>query len=109
IIKTSYDRKRRSNVRFPAKTNRRENIVWTEGERVKAEAGEVVQDIDDLHSKVKLSLQNETYINSPFSGGLDLRNSDGSLMAFVCSSLPEVIRRNLTSNLLACFDGREVL
>lgn len=52
IIKTSYDRKRRSNVRFPAKTNRRENIVWTEGERVKAEAGEVVQDINDLHSKV---------------------------------------------------------
>lgn len=62
-----------------------------------------------LQGWVELSLQNETYINSPFSGGLDLRNSDGSLMAFVCSSLPEVIRRNLTSNLLACFDGREVL
>jgi hypothetical protein len=47
--------------------------------------------------------------NSGFSSGLDLRNSDNSLMAFVCPSLPEVIRRGLTSSLLACFDGKEAL
>jgi hypothetical protein len=62
-----------------------------------------------LQGWVEFPWQNETNINSPSSGGLDLRNSDGSLMAFVCSSLPEAIRRNLTSSLLACFDGREVL
>ncbi|KAG0692427.1 hypothetical protein DFH29DRAFT_768435, partial [Suillus ampliporus] len=40
---------------------------------------------------------------------LDLRNSDGSLMAFVCPLLPEAIRHGLTSSLLACFDGKQVL
>lgn len=53
VIQTLYDRKHATNVRFPAKTDRRENVIWTEGERVKAEAGEVVQDIDDLRSKVR--------------------------------------------------------
>jgi hypothetical protein len=53
VIQTLYDRKHATNVRFPAKTNRRENVIWTEGERVKAEAGEVVQDIIDLRSKVR--------------------------------------------------------
>jgi hypothetical protein len=52
VIKTSFDRFHKNNLTFPAKTNRRENVVWTEGERLKAEAGEVVQDLQDLHSKV---------------------------------------------------------
>jgi hypothetical protein len=30
-------------------------------------------------------------------------------MAFICPSLPEAIRRGLTSSLLACFDGKQVL
>jgi hypothetical protein len=36
------------------------------------------------------------------SGALELRNSDNSLMAFVCPSLPDTIRRNLLSSFLAC-------
>lgn len=51
VIQTLYDRKHRSNIYFPVKTNRRENIIWTKDEQAKAEAGEVVKDIDDLHSK----------------------------------------------------------
>jgi hypothetical protein len=43
------------------------------------------------------------------SGALELRNSDNSLMAFVCPSLPDAIRRNLLSSFLACFDGNQVL
>lgn len=43
------------------------------------------------------------------SGTLELRNSDNSLMAFVCPSLPDTIRRNLLSSFLACFDGKQVL
>ncbi|KAG1868759.1 hypothetical protein C8R48DRAFT_771536 [Suillus tomentosus] len=118
VIQTSYDRKHRSNIHFPAKTNRRENIIWTEGERAKAEVGEVVKDIDDLRSKLDNLYINgcrteDRYLRIPMSilqgGGLDLRNSDGSLMAFVCLSLPEDIRCGLTSSLLACFDGKEVL
>ena len=30
-------------------------------------------------------------------------------MAFICTGLPDVIRRNLTNSLIACFDGRQVL
>jgi hypothetical protein len=44
-----------------------------------------------------------------FRGELELRNSDDSLMLFACSSLPERIRQNLYSSLLACFNGNEVL
>jgi hypothetical protein len=43
------------------------------------------------------------------SGALELRNSDNSLMVFVCPSLPDMICRNLLSSLLACFDGKQVL
>ncbi|KAG1807916.1 hypothetical protein EV424DRAFT_1543641 [Suillus variegatus] len=89
VIQTSYDRKHRSNVHFPAKTNRRENIIWTEGEQAKAEVGEVVKDIDDLRSKLDNLYINgcrteDRYLRIPMSilQGLDLRNSDGSLMAF---------------------------
>jgi hypothetical protein len=44
-----------------------------------------------------------------FSGALELRNSDDSLMAFICPSLPDSIRRNLLSSFQACFDGNQVL
>ncbi|KAG0693972.1 hypothetical protein DFH29DRAFT_774814, partial [Suillus ampliporus] len=104
--------------------DRRENAMWTERERVKAEAGEIVWDLDDLRSKVcSLELCNldkmyiagcrteDSYVRIPMGilkgSGLDLCNSDGSLMAFVCPSLPEAIRRGLTSSLLACFDGKQ--
>jgi hypothetical protein len=43
------------------------------------------------------------------SGALELCNSDNSLMAFVCPSLPDTICRNLLSSFLACFDGNQVL
>ena|ERR1700709_1195201 len=43
------------------------------------------------------------------SGALELRNSDNSLMVFVCPSLPDTICRNLLSSFLACFDGNQVL
>ncbi|KAG2357933.1 hypothetical protein BDR07DRAFT_1262935, partial [Suillus spraguei] len=118
VIQTSYDQKHRSNVHFPAKTNRRENIIWTEGEQAKAEAGEVVKDIDDLHSKLdNLYIDGcrakDRYLHIPMSilqgGRLDLCNSDGSLMAFVCSSLPDDIHYGLASNLLVCFDGKKKL
>ncbi|KAG2751871.1 hypothetical protein P692DRAFT_20678788, partial [Suillus brevipes Sb2] len=108
VIQTSFDRQHSGNLCSPAQTNRVQNITWTERERRKAEAGYVVQDLDDLCNKVPDS----SYIHIPiniFQRQLDLRNSDDSLMVFICSSLPDRIRKNLTSALLACFDGREVL
>ncbi|KAG0702911.1 hypothetical protein DFH29DRAFT_804300 [Suillus ampliporus] len=119
VIQTSFDRKHSDNLCFPAETNRMQNIIWTEHERRKAEAGYDVQDLDDLCSKLaNLYIDgcckvDSDYIRIPMNalqnGELDLRNSDDSLMVFVCSSLPDRIRKNLTSTLLAYFDGKDVL
>jgi hypothetical protein len=47
-----FDREHVDNRCFPGETKQKENIIWTEGERTKAEAGEVIQDLDELRSKV---------------------------------------------------------
>ena len=53
VIQTKFDCEHTDNQYFPAETQRKENVMWTERERRKAEAGEVVQDLDDLRSKVR--------------------------------------------------------
>jgi hypothetical protein len=53
IIKTSFRCDHSNNKCFPAKTDRRENAAWTEGERVKAEAGYIVKDVEDLRKMVR--------------------------------------------------------
>ncbi|KAG1790535.1 uncharacterized protein HD556DRAFT_1310549 [Suillus plorans] len=115
VIKTSFGHFHRNNMTFPARTDRRENAVWTERERAKAEAGEVVQDLHDLSDKMYTYAYQCVFFkefeltNGDFSGALHLHNSDGSLMAFVCPLLPKAICCGLTSSLLACFDGEPVL
>jgi hypothetical protein len=52
VIKTTFRCDHIDNKRFPAKTDRRENAAWTEGERAKAEAGYIVEDVEDLHKMV---------------------------------------------------------
>ena len=39
---------------------------------------------------------------------LELLNSDGSLMAFICPSMPEEMRRTLYPKLKGCFNGVDV-
>ncbi|KAG1838081.1 hypothetical protein DFJ58DRAFT_631278, partial [Suillus subalutaceus] len=43
------------------------------------------------------------------SGTFDICNSDGSLMAFICSALPYHIWECLTDDLVSCFDGENIL
>ncbi|KAG1837772.1 hypothetical protein F4604DRAFT_1532350, partial [Suillus subluteus] len=120
VLKTSFKGDPSDNQGFPAKTNRRENIAWTEGERARAEAGYVVRDFEDLCNKLdnlyidgrrKSELEGDAYVRIPMEvlqgGELELRNSDDSLLLFACSSLPDQICCNLTSSLLARFDGKE--
>ncbi|KAG0693114.1 hypothetical protein DFH29DRAFT_763487, partial [Suillus ampliporus] len=121
VIWTTFDREHPDNRKFPAETDRNENIFWTEQEQVRAEAGVVIQDLDDLRNKLDQRYANgsskdtNTYLHismDAFQGqvnALDLRNADDSLMAFICPTLPESIRSNLLSSFLACFDGNEVL
>ncbi|KAG1738831.1 uncharacterized protein EDB91DRAFT_1248992 [Suillus paluster] len=118
VIRTLFDHMHGNNVRFPAENDRKENAIWTESECVKAAAGEVVRDLDDLSNKldelyVEGYRNHNRYLRIPMhilnGGMLDLRNSNGSLMAFICPSLPETIRLCLTSSLLACFESNLVL
>ncbi|KAG1877438.1 hypothetical protein F4604DRAFT_1494396, partial [Suillus subluteus] len=117
-LKTSFKGNPSDNKSFPAKTYRRENIAWMEGERARAEAGYVVRDFEDLRNKLdnlyvdgQHKSEGDAYVRIPMEvlqgGELELRNSDDSLLLFACSSLPDWIRRNLTSSLLACFDGNK--
>ena len=39
---------------------------------------------------------------------LELLNSDGSLMAFICPSMPKEMRRTLYPKLKGCFNGVDV-
>ncbi|KAG2056216.1 hypothetical protein BDR06DRAFT_850106, partial [Suillus hirtellus] len=115
VFQTSFDRSHCNNVQSPAKNDRKENAIWMESERMKAAAGEAVSDLDDLCNKLG-ELYPEGYrshggyvrISMHILKGhmLDLRNSDGSLMAFICPSLPETIRLGLTSSLLGCFESK---
>jgi hypothetical protein len=54
VIRTTFDRDHPDNRKFSAETDRQENIFWTEQERARAEAGEVIQDLDDLRDKVSV-------------------------------------------------------
>jgi hypothetical protein len=40
---------------------------------------------------------------------LDLRNADGSLMAFICPSMPDDMRKTLFAKLKGCFNGVAIL
>jgi hypothetical protein len=42
-------------------------------------------------------------------GALDIRNGDGTLMAFVCSSMPDHLCNNLLESFIACFEGQPIL
>ena len=53
VLQTGFDREHADNQCFPGETKRKENIIWTERERAKAEAGEVIQDLSELRSKVR--------------------------------------------------------
>ncbi|KAG2086754.1 uncharacterized protein F5147DRAFT_588409 [Suillus discolor] len=115
VVQTSFDRSHCNNVRSPAKNDRKDNVIWTESKHMKAAAGEVVSDLDDLGNKMgelypEGYRSHRGYVRIPMhilkGGMLDLRNSDGSLMAFICPSLPETIHLGLTSSLLACFESK---
>ncbi|KAG1861710.1 hypothetical protein F4604DRAFT_1522192, partial [Suillus subluteus] len=41
-------------------------------------------------------------------GALDIRNSDGSLMALICTSVPSSMRSTLFSSLKSAFDGLDI-
>ncbi|KAG1779858.1 hypothetical protein EV702DRAFT_934861, partial [Suillus placidus] len=119
IIETSYDPLSPQNKRFKAPRDNAVNNEWTATERLLAEAGKTVRSIDDLRKKLAM-LYSEgvktspgAYLRIPMSiipnHHLELRNKDGSLMAFISTALPSHIRSSLEVNLLACLESPDLL
>jgi hypothetical protein len=52
VVDTNFDSSSPNNKRFPASHDHKLNIAWTKRERKLAEAGEFVEDMDDLRDKV---------------------------------------------------------
>ncbi|KAJ8580065.1 hypothetical protein M405DRAFT_891923 [Rhizopogon salebrosus TDB-379] len=97
VIKTLYDPLLPENKRFKPPHDKAKNTIWSASERSRAEAGERVKSIEDLCNKI---IPNHH---------LELRNRDGSLMAFVSTGLPSHIRSLLEVNLLATFENADLL
>jgi hypothetical protein len=52
VVDTDFDSSSPNNKRFPASHDHKLNTAWTKRERKLAEAGEFVEDMDDLRDKV---------------------------------------------------------
>ncbi|EGO02635.1 hypothetical protein SERLA73DRAFT_70130 [Serpula lacrymans var. lacrymans S7.3] len=95
------------------------NNIWMECEQERAEKGNRVNDIHDLQSQLRkqykegMKISDDIYICIPMdaipSSLVDIRNSDETLMAFICTSLPAKIQNSLTDNLLAVFGTPDLL
>ncbi|OAX31168.1 hypothetical protein K503DRAFT_806306 [Rhizopogon vinicolor AM-OR11-026] len=118
VIETTFDRSAPSNKRRSGSDDPSANIAWTDRERRKAEVGHVVEDVGELVKKLGefytegckpldeyIRISNSILPNS----ALDIRNEDGTLMAFVCTGIPNHIRNCLLDNLISCFDGKDIL
>ncbi|EGN97242.1 hypothetical protein SERLA73DRAFT_74955 [Serpula lacrymans var. lacrymans S7.3] len=116
-IPTSYNHSLAANKVFQAEHDHNANVLWTEKERERAVRGHVATDTNDLRTQLQSLYQGGvkatcgTYLRIPASvilgQSLNIRNSDGSLMVFVCTSLPDCIRSSLQPKLLAAFENNE--
>ncbi|KAG1879954.1 uncharacterized protein F5891DRAFT_921684, partial [Suillus fuscotomentosus] len=119
VIKTSYDPLKPENQRLKAPQNKADNNIWSAKERSRAEAGERVRSIEGLKMKLAklyhkgIKRTQDAYLRIPMhiipNHHLELRNADGSLMAFVSTALPAHIRSTLEVNLLAALESPDLL
>lgn len=56
------------------------------------------------HSRVSFSPSNQL-----INRGLDIRNTDGTLMAFVCNAMPTHLKATLSAKLIACLGEDDIL
>ncbi|KAI0063872.1 hypothetical protein BV25DRAFT_1801482, partial [Artomyces pyxidatus] len=107
-------------TRYPA--DKSANFAWTERERNRACKAVEVIDLPDLCRRLEMYYSfgirssPETYLSLPpqviddIEGrALRLNCSDGSLLALICTSMPEQLKKRLTDCLLASFGGRQSL
>ncbi|KAG1842730.1 hypothetical protein F4604DRAFT_1597257 [Suillus subluteus] len=106
-----------NNLHFPGSRDRVKNLSWTiEQRRIVEDGGMVMSDIDELKEKLSTFYPGgvkkaDSFLVIPMSiipGALDIRNSDGSLMALICTSMPSSMRSTLFSSLKSAFDGLDI-
>ncbi|KAG6379841.1 hypothetical protein JVT61DRAFT_10390 [Boletus reticuloceps] len=100
-------------------------MEWTDTQRTYVEKASPVEGLGDLREQVYGKMKTfdpggvrstaTSYLWLPgcvideAGGILDVRNSDGTLMAFICSSMPQRLKANLMANLTSAFDRQDVL
>ncbi|KAG1834061.1 hypothetical protein DFJ58DRAFT_627946, partial [Suillus subalutaceus] len=119
VIDTAFDPSSAKNKCFKPPRDKVLNTSWSAAERLRAEAGERVKSLEDLRNKLKTFYRNGVkklpgaYLLISMqimpNHHLDLRNKDGSLMAFVSTALPTHIRASLEVNLLAALGNADLL
>ncbi|KII89483.1 hypothetical protein PLICRDRAFT_109188 [Plicaturopsis crispa FD-325 SS-3] len=118
VIHTSFDAHASSNKRFPAERDRDKNLQWTDCERGKVERSVACSDIDSFESKLASHYKNGVRIDDKYiristedipNQIVNVRDSNDDLLAFICTTMPESMRQNLTANLMACFAPHQSL
>ncbi|KAG1845832.1 hypothetical protein F4604DRAFT_1688598 [Suillus subluteus] len=112
-ITTNYS----CDTRFSLSHDKQQNVEWTNQQRELVEQGEDVEDIKDIRLKLQVFYPEGrkvegAYLRIPMSAlsgdSLNLWNADGSLMAFICPSMPDTMRKTLYPKLQGCFNGLNV-
>ncbi|KAG1732824.1 hypothetical protein EDB19DRAFT_1911842 [Suillus lakei] len=106
-VSTVFNRNHPSNLHFPGSCDRVKNLLWMiEQRRIVEDGGMVIRDIDELKEKLSTFYpggikQADTFLVVPMliiPGALDIRNSDGSLMALICTIGLDIFKnRTVTS------------
>ncbi|KAI0055244.1 hypothetical protein BV25DRAFT_1815883, partial [Artomyces pyxidatus] len=119
-IKTTFDLAAEGNRYNRLPDDRSANFAWTERERKWASQATEVTDLADLRLRLKnnytsgIRSDHERYISLPpqiveYGQALRLDCSDGSLLAFISTAMPQSLKKRLTDCLLASFGGRQSL
>ncbi|KAH9910774.1 uncharacterized protein B0H18DRAFT_839145, partial [Fomitopsis serialis] len=113
-IATLYDPQHPDNKRYPAPRDRESNIAWTEHERSRASKATVPTSITDLRTKLEAMYDSgkrmsaDSYVQVPVNlirDTLTIRGQGNSLIAGICTSIPEPMRRDMMDRLTACFQN----
>ncbi|KAH9917570.1 uncharacterized protein B0H18DRAFT_883715, partial [Fomitopsis serialis] len=115
LILTSYDAQTDTNRRYPAPRDKEQNIAWTENARSLASKASAPVSLQDFDAQLQTAYTGgerahpEAYIRVPTNtivrDVLTIRGVDHSLVASICTSMPDTMKRTLIDRLLASFNS----
>ncbi|KAG1884557.1 hypothetical protein F4604DRAFT_1574409, partial [Suillus subluteus] len=116
LIQTTYNTLDPKNRKMPTPQEREVDLVWTEEQRRYAEHAVKMDSVDELLKGLYadgIKSPSNTYVfipNSLIRGHqLELRNNDGTLMTYICSTMLSSIRDSLLQQLLLAFEDEDLL